>query len=183
MFHPTDTAAALIDGPNFYATARALGIDVDYKRLMGLLSQTGRLLRASYFTPISTAEGEHVALRPLVDWLDYNGWNVIAKPAREFTDDEGRRRFRGNTDVDLALTAVNLAPRITHMALFTGNRDFAPLVQDLQSKGVRVTVVSSMKTKPSPFAADELRRAADTFLDLEDLRPLISRPERASAAA
>ncbi|NIZ09285.1 NYN domain-containing protein [Pseudooceanicola sp. HF7] len=179
MFHPNDTAAAFIDGPNFHATARALGFDVDYRKLLALLTSEARLLRASYFTPIAESD-EHVAIRPLVDWMQYNGWHVTTKACREHTTDDGRRRFRGSTDIDLAVAATDLAPFITHAAIFTGNRDFAPLVHALQAKGVRVTIVSTIQTA-SPFAADDLRRMADAFVDVEDLRHVIARPERQAA--
>ncbi len=183
MFHATETAAAFVDGPNLHATARALGFDIDYHRLMAVLQSEGRLLRASYFTPITASEDDHVAVRPLLDWLQYNGWHVTAKPARDTTDQDGNRRLRGSIDVDLAVAALKLAPAIDHAAIFSGNSAFVPLVARLQDMGLRVTVVSSLKTPTSAFASDDLRRMADSFVDLEDMRHAIARPERASRAA
>ena len=176
MFYKDENLALFIDGPNFYSTARALQFDVDYKRLLEAFQTKGRLLRASYFTD------DHVAIRPLVDWMQYNGWNVVTKPAKVFEGEDGRKRIKGNTDIEMAVEAMNLAPAIAHAVLFTGNRDFTRLVTSLQERGTRVTVVSSMRTQP-PMIADDLRRAADAFVELDTLRDAIARKARDGAAA
>jgi uncharacterized LabA/DUF88 family protein len=183
MFHPTETTAAFIDGPNLHATARALNFEIDYRSLLTALQENGRLLRANYFTPIVADEDEqHVAIRPLVDWLQYNGWRVTTKPARTTTGEDGRQRLRGSIDVELTVAALKLAASIDHAVIFTGSRDFIPLVSHLQDVGVRVTIASSMKT-PTPFVSDDLRRLADAFVDIEDLRHIIARPDRTTCAA
>lgn len=181
MFYKDETLAMFIDGPNFYATARALNFDVDYKRLLGLFQAKGRLLRASYFTPLADTD-DHVAIRPLVDWLQYNGWTVVTQPARVHETEDGRTRIKGNTDIDMAVEVMKLAPILAHAVLFTGNRDFTPLVGFLQDRGTRVTVVSSFRTQP-PMISDDLRRKADAFVDLDTLRDAIARPARDGAAA
>ncbi|AUQ89366.1 MULTISPECIES: NYN domain-containing protein [Phaeobacter] len=181
MFYPNENIAIFIDGPNFYHTARALGFDVDYKRLLHTFQTKSHLLRASYFTPLSETD-DHIAIRPLVDWLQYNGWNVVTKPTKTFEDSNGRKRIKGNTDIELAVEAMKLAPSITHAVLFTGNRDFAPLVEFLQTAGTRVTVVSSTRTAP-PMVSDDLRRQADNFLELDTLRDAIARHPREGVAA
>ncbi|TDE34154.1 NYN domain-containing protein [Antarcticimicrobium sediminis] len=181
MFYKDETLALFIDGPNFYHTARALNFDVDYKRLLETFQAKGRLLRASYFTPLADTE-DHVAIRPLVDWMQFNGWTVVTQPARIFEGDDGRRRIKGSTDIALTVEAMNLAPAIAHAVLFTGNRDFAPLVSGLQAKGTRVSVVSTLRAQP-PMISDDLRRQADAFVDLDTLRHDIARPARDSAVA
>jgi len=181
MFSKTETTALFVDGVNFFSTARALGFDVNYGRLLECFQAQGRVRRACYFTPIADSE-DHVALRPLIDWLQYNGWTVTAKPVRTVADDDGRRRMRGNTDIELTVAALKLAPMIDHAVLFSGKADFLPLITYLKDLGVRVTVVSTMNT-PMPMIADDLRRQADHFIDLADLQAEIRRPPLAASAA
>ncbi len=166
--------ALFIDGANLYATSRQLGFDIDYRRLLKEFQATGYLLRAFYYTVLVENE-EYSSLRPLVDWLDYNGFRVVTKTVKEFTDSTtGRRRFKGNMDMELAIDALELAPRLDHMVLFSGDGDFTPLVVAMQSKGVKVTVVSTVTTQP-PMVADDLRRQCDEFVDLATLMKKIGR--------
>jgi len=181
MFYKDENLAIFIDGPNFYSTARALEFDVDYKSLLAEFQQRGRLLRASYFTPLADTD-DHVAIKPLVDWMQYNGWNVVTKRAKVYEGEDGRQRIKGNTDIEMAVEVMKLAPAIAHAVLFTGNRDFAPLVGFLQERGTRVTVVSSIRTQP-PMISDDLRRQADAFIELDNLRQTIARKARDGAAA
>lgn len=172
-FYETERVALFIDGANLYAATKALGFDIDFKRLLALFRQRARLVRALYYTAIDEDQ-EFSSLRPLTDWLDYNGYTVVTKPAKSFTDGEGRRRVKGNMDVELAVDAFRLALKLDHIVLFTGDGDFRGLVSALQEKGKRVSVVSSLVTKPA-MVADELRRQADQFIDLVDLEKIISR--------
>lgn len=178
MFYRDDRLALFIDGPNLYAAARSLGFDIDYKLLLGEFLRRGRLLRAYYYTSILDSE-EYSPIRPLVDWLQYNGFTMRTKPAREYIDPQGRRKIRGSTDIQLAVDAMELAPLIDHAVLFTGDGDFRPLVEAIQRKGVRVSVCSTIRSQP-PLIADELRRQADNFIELDDLREAIGRPPRES---
>ncbi|MBB5515794.1 uncharacterized LabA/DUF88 family protein [Rubricella aquisinus] len=176
MLLPNDPFAVFVDGPNFHHTARALHFDVDYKRLLETLRAKGRLLRASYFTQM--AEGDdHIAIRPLLDWMQYNGWHVATTPARVFEDDDGNRRLRGSADIQLAVSAMKLAPAIRHAVLCTGNRDFLPLLHYLQDLGIGITLISSLRTA-TPMVSDELRRQADAFIELDTLRDTIARTAR-----
>jgi uncharacterized LabA/DUF88 family protein len=77
-------------------------------------------------------------------------------------------------DVELAVDVMEMGGHVDHIVLFSGDGDFRRLVEAVQKKGVRVTVVSSIKTQP-PMVADELRRQADIFVDLGDLAPHIAR--------
>jgi uncharacterized LabA/DUF88 family protein len=173
MSSSTNKLAIFIDGPNFYATAKALGLDVDYKRVLKAFDDRGTLVRAFYYTAV-IEDQEYSSLRPLVDWLDYNGFTVVTKAGKEFVDAAGRRKVKGNMDVELAINAMDLATHLDEMVLFSGDGDFRSLVEAVQRRGVRVTVVSSMVTLP-PMIADELRRQADTFIDLDTLRTSIGR--------
>ena len=165
--------ALFIDGPNLYATAKALGFEIDFKRLLQHFELRGTLSRAFYFT--STFEDcEFSPLRPLIDWLDYNGFTVVIKAGKEFVDAGGNRKVKGNMEVDLAVKAMELTPHIDQMVLFSGDGDFRSLVRALQRRGVQVTVISSASTRPV-MVADELRRQADLFIDLAELQPVVGR--------
>jgi uncharacterized LabA/DUF88 family protein len=172
------TIALFIDGANLYATTKALGFDVDYKRLLKEFQGRGNLLRAFYYTAI-IEDQEYSSIRPLVDWLDYNGYTVVTKATKEFIDANGRRKVKGSMDVELAVDAMELAGHIDQMVLLSGDGDFRPLVEAVQRRGVRVTVISTISSQP-PMVADELRRQADVFIDLVELRSKVARelPER-----
>ena len=174
--------ALFIDGANLYATAKQLGFDMDYRRLLKEFQGRGNLIRAFYFTTLVESE-EYSSIRPLVDWLDYNGYRVITKAAKEFTDATGRRRVKGNMDVELAIEMLELAPHLDQIYLFSGDGDFRPLVEAVQRKGVKVSVVSSITTSP-PMVSDELRRQCDEFVEISHLMQRIGRDpaERASRA-
>jgi len=180
-FYPQERIALFIDGSNLYAAARALGFDIDYKSLLELFSAKGRLVRAYYYTALMEDQ-EYLPIRPLVDWLDYNGYTMVTKPTKEFTDAAGRRKIKGNMDMELAIDVLEMADHLDHIVLFSGDGDFRRLVEAVQRKGVRVTVVSTFRSSP-PMVADELRRQADVFIELSELGPLIARQPRHEAAA
>ena len=165
--------ALFIDGANLYATAKALGFEIDYKRLLADFETRGKLVRAFYYTAI-IEDQEYSSIRPLVDWLDYNGYTVVTKATKEFIDASGRRKVKGSMHIELAVDAMELAGQIDQMILFSGDGDFRSVVAAVQRRGVRVTVVSTIVTQP-PMIADELRRQTDVFIDLRELQPKISR--------
>ncbi len=173
IFYPTERIALFIDGANLYATSKALGFDIDYKRLLTLFRSKGQFVRALYYTALSEDQ-EYSSIRPLVDWLDYNGYTMVTKPTKEFTDASGYRKVKGNMDIELAVDAMDLADYLDHLVLFSGDGDFRSLVEALQHKAKRVSVVSTLATRP-PMVADELRRQADQFIDLADLQAEIGR--------
>jgi uncharacterized LabA/DUF88 family protein len=175
-FYPNERLGVFIDGANFYSSAKALGIEVDYRRLLDNFRTRGRLIRAAYYTAIIEDQDRFSPIRPLVDWLDYNGFTVVTKPAKSYVDPAGNRRTRGDMDVDLAVDVLEAAAWLDHIVLFTGDGDFRRLVEAVQRKGVRVTVISTLKSSP-PMASDDLRRQADEFIDLADLTGLIGRTE------
>jgi len=168
-----DRIALFIDGANLHATARNLGFEIDYKRLLKEFNAQGVLIRAYYYTAMIDDQ-EYSSLRPLVDWLDYNGFRVVTKPAKEFIDASGRRKVKGNMDIELAIDALDMAPYLDRVVLFSGDGDFRSLVNALQRRGLRVTVISSIVTQP-PMVADELRRQADEFIDLANLASRVGR--------
>ena len=173
MSPASNKIALFIDGANLYATAKTLGFDIDYKRLLKEFQSRGTLVRAFYYTAI-IEDQEYSSIRPLIDWLDYNGYTVITKATKEFVDQSGRRKVKGNMDIELAVNAMELAPHVDHIVLFSGDGDFRRLVEAVQRKGVRVTVVSTVRSQP-PMVADELRRQADRFIELDALSGEIAR--------
>ncbi len=179
-FYQDERLAIFIDGSNLYSTARALGLEIDYRKLKKYFENQARLIRAFYYTAM-VEDQDYSPIRPLIDWLDYNGYTVVTKPLKEFTDENGRRRFKGNMDIEIAVDMVNLAEHVDHIVLFSGDGDFRRLIESVQRRGVRVTVVSSTSTQPS-MIADELRRQADCFIDLKDLEKEFLRPRRPVAA-
>ena len=173
IFYPQERTALFIDGANLYSAARTLGFEIDYRRLLTLFSGKGRLIRAFYYTAL-IEDQEYSPIRPLIDWLDYNGYTMVTKPIKEFTDAYGRRKIKGNMDIELAIDMLEMADKLDHIVLFSGDGDFRRLVEAVQRKGVRVSVVSTIRSSP-PMVADELRRQADTFIELEELSTLIAR--------
>ncbi len=175
-FFPQERVALFIDGANLYATARALGFDIDYKRLLELFSGKTKLVRAFYYTAL-IEDQDYSPIRPLVDWLDYNGYTMVTKPTKEFTDTAGRRKIKGNMDIELAIDMMEMAQHLDHVVLFSGDGDFRRLVEAVQRKGVRVTVISTVRSQPA-MIADELRRQADLFVDITELQEDIERAMR-----
>jgi uncharacterized LabA/DUF88 family protein len=172
-FYPTERVALFIDGANLYATSKSLGFDIDYKKLLTYFRQKSQLVRALYYTALAEDQ-EYSSIRPLIDWLDYNGYTMVTKPTKEFTDALGRRKVKGNMDIELAVDAMRLADTLDHIVLFSGDGDFKSLVAALQQKGKRVSVISTLQTQP-PMVSDDLRRQADQFIDIADLEANIGR--------
>ncbi len=173
FFYPNERIALFIDGSNLYATAKSLGFDIDYKKLLGLFRTKGHLIRALYYTALAE-EQEYSSIRPLIDWLDYNGYTMVTKPTKEYTDASGRRKIKGNMDIELTVDAMELSAHLDHVVLFSGDGDFRSLVAALQQKGLRVSVISTLQTQP-PMVSDDLRRQADQFIDIADLEKEICR--------
>ena len=173
IFYPEERVGLFIDGSNLYAAARSLSFDIDYKRLLNAFASKGRLIRAFYYTAL-IEDQEYSPIRPLVDWLDYNGYTMVTKPAKEFTDSTGRRKVKGNMDIELAVDIMEMAAHLDHAVLFSGDGDFRRLVEAVQWRGLRVTVVSPVRSQP-PMVADELRRQADNFIELQGMQKEIER--------
>jgi uncharacterized LabA/DUF88 family protein len=180
-WYKDEKLAIFIDGANLYGAARALEFDIDYKRLLAWAAKQGKLTRAYYYTAL-VEDNEFSPLRPLVDWLDYNGYTMVTKTAREYTDSVGRRKVKGNIEVELTCDVLEIADKVDHIMLFTGDGDYKRLVEAVQRKGVRISIISTVETHP-PMVADELRRQSDHFIDLSDLRAEIKRADAPARAA
>lgn len=180
-FYAEDKVALFIDGSNLYAAAKSLDFDIDYRKLLTWGASCGRLVRAFYYTALLD-DADYSPIRPLVDWLDYNGYTMVTKPTKEFVDSQGRRKIKGNMDIELAIDVMEIAEHVDHIILFSGDGDFRRLLEAVQRKGVRVTVVSTIQSSP-PMVADELRRQADYFIDLDTLRGEIARTAPSGAVS
>ncbi len=172
-FYRSERTALFIDGANLYATSKSLGFEIDYKRLLTYFQDQGKLIRAYYYTPVAE-EQEYSSVRPLIDWLDYNGYTVVTKQTKEYIDNAGRRRSKARVEIEFAVDALMVAPHLDHIIMFAGDGAFRALAAALQAQGKRVTVVSTLQSKP-PMVADELRRQADQFIDIGDLEDAICR--------
>lgn len=175
-FYPDERIAVFIDGANFYSTGKSLDFDIDYKKMLELFKGKGRLIRANYYTALLEHE-DYSPIRPLIDWLDYNGYHVITKPAKSYTDREGRNRIKGDMDIEMVVDMIEIADHIDHLILCTGDGDFRAAIKAVQRKGTRVSVLSSMSSRPS-MLSDELRRQADAVIEIADMDKLIGRPKR-----
>lgn len=178
-FYPDERIAIFIDGSNLHSTGKLLDFDIDYRKLLELFKNKGRLIIANYYTALLEHD-DYSPIRPLMDWLDYNGYHIVSKPAREYTDRDGRRKIKGNMDVEIVIDMLKLADHVDHMVLFSGDGDFRAAIAAVQSKGTRVSVVSTMKSKP-PMLSDELRRQANTVIDIADMDKLIGRPSKGAS--
>lgn len=173
MFYRDERLALFLDGWNLHSSARGLGFEIDFRRLIEEFRRRGKLVRAGYYTALTEHE-DNAGVRPLINWLSYNGYTAVTRAADEVSDLSGRRRLRARIDIVLAVDAMELSQRIDHAVLFSGDGTYRSLVAALQRRGVRVSVVSSIRSNP-PMIADDLRRQADNYIDLDDLRDLIER--------
>jgi len=176
LIHPDERVALFIDGANLYSAVKGLTFDIDYRKLLDEFKSHGRFIRAYYYTAV-VEDQDFSPIRPLVDWLDHNGYTLVTKPAKEYTDANGRRRYKGDMDVEITVDLLQAAGFADHAFLFSGDGDFLAAIEAVQRKGMRVSVISTIKSNP-PMASDDIRRAADNFIDLADLANLIGRPPR-----
>lgn len=155
-----------IEGANLYAVCKSIEVEIDYKLLLNHFRENCNLVRASYYTSVNEDQ-EYNSIRPLLDFLDYNGFAVFTKPAKEFTDSLGRRKIKGSVDIEMTSDMLEAADphlgRGDHIVLFSGDGDFTYAVGKLQQRGVRVTIVAT-KT----MASDDLRRQADAMVEIDD---------------
>lgn len=178
-FYPDERIAILIDGSNLHSTSKSLDYNIDYSKLLDLFRGKSRLITANYYTALIEHD-DYSPIRPLIDWLEYNGFHIVTKKAREYTDRDGRRRIKGNMDIEIVVDMINMSDHIDHIILFSGDGDFRAALREVQRRGTRVTIASTLKSKP-PMLSDELRRQADALIDLMDMGALIGRPKPKSS--
>lgn len=163
--------AIFIDGANLSSSASQIGMRIDFKKLLTFYEKNYDLIRAYYYTALSD-NAAYKNIHSLVDWLSYNGYNVISKKAKEFVSEDSVKRIKGNMDCEIIVGMLEMAPHVDHLILFSGDGDFRCVVEAVQRMGKRVTIVSAARGDQS-VTADELIRQADYFVDLADLRPHI----------
>lgn len=173
LFEGTEdmTAAVMIDGLNTHYCFKSLGFSPDYKKMLDYFKRITILKKVYYFVVIDKDQEENSIIR-LIDWLDYNGF--ICK----VTDTDERNK---GIQVDFTVQVMKLIPVVDHYVLFTGNSQFVPLVRHLDDAGKVVTVCSTMLNQK--MVSDSLRRAADNFVELNDLRPFIEKDVHADREA
>ena len=175
MSTPVSNKIALfIDGANLYATAKTLGFDIDYKRLLKEFQGRGTLLRAFYYTAI-IEDQEYSSIRPLIDWLDYNGYTVVTKATKEFIDaSELQCDWQLRIDPDVPAPAPEQA-----MAVF---RIFQELLSNVgrhaQASAVRICIEASCETLCIEIA-DNGRGAARAAFDSPRAYGVLGMRERA----
>lgn len=178
LFYPTERLALFIDGARLYGAAKGLHFSIDYKKMLELFARRGILVRAYYYAALAD-EQEFSPQRPVMDWLGYNGYSVITKQMREFSDFQGRRRIKSNIDIELATDVMVMSASVDHIVIFSGDSDLRYLVEAVQRQGKRVSVVSTIRASP-PMMADDLRRQADYFIELDDIKSEISREPKSN---
>ena len=169
LIHTHTRVVIFIDGPSLFAIARALGRDVDYKTLLTHFKTHSSLAAATYFTPLPDDPNETSPVIKLTDFLEYNGYRVVGKEFKTYTDDNGRRQTKGSLQVELATEMLIASDHCEYMVIFTGDGALTYAVEAVQRRGVRVCIASSFKLDP-PSISNELRRAADDFVELADLQ-------------
>ncbi|MXV44083.1 NYN domain-containing protein [Saccharibacter sp. 17.LH.SD] len=167
LLRKNDRTSLFINGASLHHAARNLGFEVDFLALRALFEQHSSFQRAFYYAAMPETE-DYSPLRPLTDWLAYNGYHLVTKTAREFTSHSGQRRVKGNMNVELAVDLIEQGPRLDHAVIISGDSDLRRAVEAIQTRGTRVTVISSVKTTP-PMIGDDLRRQTDHFVELSDI--------------
>ncbi|AEG57971.1 NYN domain-containing protein [Sinorhizobium meliloti] len=173
MFDSREKIALFIDGPSLFSASRSLGFEIDYRRVLEAFRRRGYLLRVYLYTAV-IEDDAHKSMRSWIDWLDYNGYQVVTKVAVKFTDFAGQQKIKGNMALELAIDAMEQASNVDHLVIVTGDSVFLALVEAIQRKGRKVSIVSTMLSRP-PMVADDLRRQADHFIDLATLQHEIAR--------
>jgi uncharacterized LabA/DUF88 family protein len=166
--------ALFIDGAHLYFAARALGFDIDYKKLLTEFQRQGSILRAFYYAAM-VETSDYVSIRRLTDWLAYNGFTVRTAPHTASREVAGRRGTNRALRVQMAVDAMEIADHVDNIVLFAGDGDFYPLIAYLGRRGIHTAVASTLRTNP-PMIDGGLRRQSHEFIELESLRPLIGGP-------
>ncbi|WP_188129507.1 NYN domain-containing protein [Rhizobium sp. RU20A] len=173
MFDNREKVIVFIDGAHFYFVAKSLDFEIDFQKVLAYFKSEAYLVRANYYTAIAEDQ-EFIGLRPLVDWLDYNGYRVVTKAYKDLTDPSGKKRVRSSMEMELACDLFEQIDTADHLIIIAGDSDLARLVQTAQLKGKKVTVMSTL-TGQLASISDELRRKADQFVDLSGFKEKFSR--------
>lgn len=158
--------AIFIDGNNLFHAARAVGVEIDYAKLLDLLRGDEMLLRAFFYTGVDQqAERQQGFLL----WMRRNGYRVVEKELKTFAD--GTKK--ANLDVEIAVDMLSLADKYDTAILVSGDEDFSYAVNAVAYKGVRVEV-AGFRSNTSPRLID----VADRFIELDSLISEISKTDR-----
>lgn len=163
-----------VDGTNMFYLAAALHCRIDYVKFLNYFKTRHTFVAyAGYYTAIEEKANGDRPIQPLVDFLSANGYSLVTKMTRSYTQPDGSTKLTGNVDVDLACDMLEIAPFLDRAILVSGDGDFARLVTSVQRKGVPVTVVSSKRMR---MLSEDLRKAASTVIDLADIQEEVCIP-------
>lgn len=168
-----EPTAVLIDGYNTLSTTKLLKFDIDFRKLLNLFQNKTRLVKIYYFASLRDNPADHDPMIPVIQWMMYNGYNVISKKMNEFMNIDNIQS-KGNMDVEISVTVLEMVKSVDHIVLFTGDENFRFLIEAVQRMGTRITVCSSMQCQPQ-IMSDDLRRQADNFIELNNLKSEIQR--------
>ena len=180
LFYPNERTSIFIDGRSLFHTARKLDFEVDLSKFSQYFASKFQLVRCSYYTPVSE---ERTPLHNILDWLSYNGFTVST---RVFSPDNHPPSISSLMSVDIIEQTLGNGYAgdepyaLQHVVIVSGDGDYCPVVKFLKSRSIRVSVMSSLETEPLSIS-EELRRLADNFIELDDLRSELERHKKTSA--
>lgn len=162
---PFEKAAIFIDGWNLARVSRDyLRREIDFERLLNYFSRNARIIKAFYYIGEDTEDGENAKQHKFLTWMKRNGYKVVSRPIKVYVDDKGKYYKKADLDADITLDMMDLADKVDKIVLFSGDGDFANVIDRIGMKGVRTQVVALWDV-----ASGDLVEAADEFLDLKDI--------------
>lgn len=154
--HEGQRVAVLADSQNLYHSSHSLySRNIDYETLLDTVVADRELVRAIAYVIRADSPNEE----EFFEAIEEIGFEPKIKDIKTFAD--GTKK--ADWDVGMSLDAVTLADHVDTVVLCTGDGDFSRLVSHLRHEGVRVEVMAFDSS-----TAEELKDAADTFIDLGD---------------
>jgi uncharacterized LabA/DUF88 family protein len=154
--HKEQRVGVFIDTQNVYHSARNLyQARVNFGAVLKEAVAGRKLVRAVAYV-ITTEAGDE---KNFFEALEKIGIETKTKDLQIFAG--GAKK--ADWDVGLAVDAIKMAPRLDCVVIVSGDGDFVPLVEYLQTMGVQVEVVSFGKS-----TSGKLREAVDEFVDMSE---------------
>jgi uncharacterized LabA/DUF88 family protein len=164
---PLDRVAIFIDGENIHYSAKHLNMRLDYLKLCRKLAGKRRLVRAYFYTAVSTQSEGKI---DFINFLKLNGFTVVTREVKSFNESDGSSRsIRGALDMEMAMDVMDLCPTLDTVILCTGDGDFCPLVTAVARRGKHVELCALRE-----MTSTDLIAAADTYTDLGGLKDEIA---------
>jgi len=154
--HPAQRIGVFIDTQNLYHSAKHLyKARVNFGKVLEEVVD-GRILVRAIAYVISTESGEE---KNFFEALTKMGIETKVKDLQVFADGVKKADW----DVGLAVDAIKLAPKLDTVVIASGDGDFVPLIQYLDTHGIQVEVIAFGKSSSS-----KLKEAAHAFTDMCD---------------